>query len=462
MRGMRELHFVLLLLLVACGQADLLKVPTDYPTIQAAVDAAKDGDTVLVAPGTYTGDGNRDILVLKKAITVRSEGGPRNCIIDCRDSASRMHMGFELLNGYNPTPGMPVVDGFTITGARGMHGGGISCSGGSPRIMNCIIVGNTADTGGGGIRCDACSDVVIANCVVSGNMAPSPGVAAKGVLASGGGICINGPHVTLSNCLITGNRCTGMGGGVACGGYTVVNCTISGNSAPASGGIFGGGSQEHPATIRNSIVCGNTLRDIDCPPLAHLPDAPYPECRIAYSLGGVPSCCKPEGVECPPLEQLFARAGYWDPNGTPDDPNDDFWVQGDYHLKSQAGRWDPLSETWVSDDVTSPGIDAGDPNSPVGAEPFPNGGRVNMGAYGGTAEASKSPSGVHVRYGGGAGEPNGSYLIHPAAQFRAIGANPDDGDGHFAGESANGTADRRQISEGWDYPRLRRQLPGQP
>jgi hypothetical protein len=63
---------------------------------------------------------------------------------------------------------------------------------------------------------------------------------------------------------------------------------------------------------------------------------------------------------------------------------------GDYHLKSQAGRWDPNSESWVKDDVTSPCIDAGDPNSPFGDEPMPNGGRINMGAYGGTAEASKS------------------------------------------------------------------------
>ncbi len=64
---------------------------------------------------------------------------------------------------------------------------------------------------------------------------------------------------------------------------------------------------------------------------------------------------------------------------------------GDYHLKSQAGRFDPNSESWVIDDVTSPCIDAGDPNSPIGDEPEPNGGRINMGAYGGTAEASKSP-----------------------------------------------------------------------
>ena len=64
--------------------------------------------------------------------------------------------------------------------------------------------------------------------------------------------------------------------------------------------------------------------------------------------------------------------------------------KGDYHLKSQAGRWDSVGRTWVKDGATSPCIDAGDPNDPVGSEPFPNGGRVNMGAYGGTAEASRS------------------------------------------------------------------------
>ena len=66
------------------------------------------------------------------------------------------------------------------------------------------------------------------------------------------------------------------------------------------------------------------------------------------------------------------------------------WVDGDYHLKSEAGRWDPVSESWVIDNVTSLCIDAGDPNSLVGDEPAPNGDRINMGAYGGTAEASKS------------------------------------------------------------------------
>ena len=62
----------------------------------------------------------------------------------------------------------------------------------------------------------------------------------------------------------------------------------------------------------------------------------------------------------------------------------------DYHLKSQAGRWNPTSAGCVHDDVTSPCIDTGDPMSPVDLEPFPNGGIVNMGAYAGTEEASKS------------------------------------------------------------------------
>jgi hypothetical protein len=71
-------------------------------------------------------------------------------------------------------------------------------------------------------------------------------------------------------------------------------------------------------------------------------------------------------------------------------------TNNDYHLRSQAGRWDPDTKTWIQDDVTSPGIDAGDPASAIGLEPFPNGGIINMGAYGGTEQASKSYFGEPV------------------------------------------------------------------
>jgi hypothetical protein len=89
-------------------------------------------------------------------------------------------------------------------------------------------------------------------------------------------------------------------------------------------------------------------------------------------------------------DPCFAALGYWDDNNTPGHTSDDFWVEGDYHLKSQAGRWDPNQNVWVYDAVTSLCIDAGDPNSDWSGEPWPNGKRINMGAYGGTGQASKN------------------------------------------------------------------------
>jgi len=102
------------------------------------------------------------------------------------------------------------------------------------------------------------------------------------------------------------------------------------------------------------------------------------------------------------------------------DPN-----KGDYHLKSQAGRCESsenskseilnsklLNGEWVQDDVTSPCIDAGDPSSPIGLEPFPNGGRINTGAYGGTAEASKSYFGEPVCETIVAGDINGDCKVN--------------------------------------------------
>jgi hypothetical protein len=86
----------------------------------------------------------------------------------------------------------------------------------------------------------------------------------------------------------------------------------------------------------------------------------------------------------------FAVAGYWDEKSTPGFWEDDEWVEGDYHLKSGAGRWNESSQSWQLDDVTSVCVDAGDPNDSLGQEPYPNGGRINMGAYGGTEYASKT------------------------------------------------------------------------
>jgi len=96
-------------------------------------------------------------------------------------------------------------------------------------------------------------------------------------------------------------------------------------------------------------------------------------------------------------DPLFTQPGYWvNPNDltkavAPSDPTA-VWVQGDYHLMSMAGRWDPMVEKWIKDVMTSPCIDAGNLLSPVGAEPIPNGNRINLGTYGGTRQASLSMS----------------------------------------------------------------------
>jgi hypothetical protein len=105
-------------------------------------------------------------------------------------------------------------------------------------------------------------------------------------------------------------------------------------------------------------------------------------------------------------DPLFANPGHWNSELAPTS-----WTDGDCHLKSQAGRWDPNTSSWVQDDVTSPCIDAGDPNDPIGDEPFPNGGRINIGAYGGTAEASKSYFGEPVPETIIAGDINGDGRV---------------------------------------------------
>lgn len=76
-----------------------LRVPSEYSRIASAIDAAFEGDTVLVAPGTYTGPGNRDIQFYGKDIVLLSEGGPEVTIIDCQARGDIHHRGFDLSNG---------------------------------------------------------------------------------------------------------------------------------------------------------------------------------------------------------------------------------------------------------------------------------------------------------------------------------------------------------------------------
>jgi len=160
------------------GPGDIY-VPSQYETIQEAIDRSWDSGIVWVADGTYSGQGNCDIDFKGKAITVKSENGPGSCIIDCQGSETEPHRGFYSQRGETADS---IVDGFTITNGYatwgspgGPYGGGIYCSGSSPTITNCIITKNTAEFGaGGGIFCTDGSPT-ISNCIISGNNAMGAG-----------------------------------------------------------------------------------------------------------------------------------------------------------------------------------------------------------------------------------------------------------------------------------------------
>jgi hypothetical protein len=178
----------------------------------------------------------------------------------------------------------------------------------------------------------------------------------------------------------------------------VNNCSFWANSATEEGGgvgCFNGAS----ATVTNSIFLGNTAAKGN---EVFLEESPT-EFSVTYSnvAGGQ------AGVYVQGGSTLNWGAGNIDADPLFADSNND-----DFHLKSQAGRWDPNSEGGVQDDVTSPCIDAGDPMSPIGLEPFPNGGFVNMGAYGGTPEASKAYFGKPVCETIVAGDINGDCEVN--------------------------------------------------
>jgi hypothetical protein len=191
---------------------------------------------------------------------------------------------------------------------------------------------------------------------------------------------------TITHCLFVGNRTADPNGAVIyCRDSQAVlaNCTIADNYGGARGAALA--LWDSDVTVTNSIFWGNRPREI---------------LQLGTSEPSIRYCTVPGwwadlgNIDADPL---FARRGNWIDPQHPEatlDPQDvrAVWAAGDYHLQSQTGRWNPDTQTWVRDDVTSPCIDRGGKSSPVGNEPAPNGGIVNMGAYGGTGEASKSPA----------------------------------------------------------------------
>jgi parallel beta-helix repeat protein len=244
---------VVLVVSVSVLQADTIYVPSEQPTIQAGIDAAVDGDTVLVAEGVYTGDGNRDIDFLGRAIVVKSENGAENCIIDCEGSETEPHRGFYFGSGEDSTS---ILQGFTIQNGYVYGdwpqncGGGINCYSSSPTITGNKIMGNESPETGGGIFCYGSSPIITGNTITQNT-----------TNNNGGGIYSAHSYSspTIKGNTISGNTADWLGGGIYCWDFSppvIEGNTISGNTAPRGGGIFYlGGS---PTTITGNTITGNT------------------------------------------------------------------------------------------------------------------------------------------------------------------------------------------------------------
>lgn len=324
----------------------------------------------------------------------------------------------------------------------GEYGGGVSCSGMIPEIRNNIIRNNSCGKSGG-------LAVVFHNTdysfIIDGNLIENNSIYAD----HGAGAGVQAYKGVISNNRFMNNTILetyGWGGGLLVDGnmftgfsenifIELSNNTYSGNKAPSGGaGLY----IDEGANVRmkNELITNNTGYNpilsgafyIDGPRANGNAKTIAENITVADNTGAENSNGHAVFVEGG-SEAVIRNSIFWG-NQSPDNQNDFFVdetsslvidystymsgklgdgtfsitnsnnsdpqfanaLESNYYLKSQIGRWDPLTQSWVKDAVQSPAIDAGEPGSQFNNEPAPNGGRVNLGCYGNTEYASKSNS----------------------------------------------------------------------
>ena len=294
------------------------------------------------------------------------------------------------------------IDTYLGYGGFGGDGAGICCLSSPASITNCIITENVTGNGGGdngdkgcpgrggdgaGVYSLSSSPLTITNCIITDNTTGNGGDAEYYGGRGGHGAGIGGwsSTMSLSNCIISGNT-TGNGGDsrrdrAGSGGYgagiystggdtIITNCTVVGNKTGMGGspdgtdGSTGGIWYSTSVTVTNCILWKNIESGQTDEPAQIRPTPTINYCCIQGWTGAL------GGMGNMGTDPCFVESGYWDANGTVDDPNDDFWVAGDYHL------------CW-----TSPCINAGDPSffgqpdeTDIDGEPRIIAGRVDMGS----------------------------------------------------------------------------------
>ena len=358
MRNFLVIFFIITMVVSASGR--IIRIPYNGPTIQDGIDGARDGDLVVVAPGTYTGHGNRDIDFSGKAILLISEEGPEATVIDCEGTDEEPHRGFYFHCGERDDS---IVEGFTVTGGYTSgeewiekKGAAILCLNSSPCIRECTIESNYSRSGGI-IDLNYSTESLISRCIIIDNT----------VEESGGGINCMWSSPSIANCIISRNTINSVGGGVICYGSSpeLKNCIITQNVTVHGGGVYCH-TASSPSLINSTIFANISFRgdwsgigcfDLSSPTIHNC--ILWNDCQDElYVESGEPS-----------VEYSNVRGGWPGTGNIDSDPLFRSYKRFDYLLSRE-----------------SPCIDAGDTSIEDGCrwpEWYDNYMRSDMGAYGG-------------------------------------------------------------------------------
>ena len=432
-------------------------VANPYKTIQAAVDAASNGEAIKVAKGTYTGNVQ---IVQKKVQLLGGYAGNGDF-----NTANRQ-ANVTIINGTSTAPciyvninataisGVLKISGFTICGGeRGieledgwpvgvldnvtienniienngsqddkLYGGGIGLSGQNIIIKSNIIRNNEAARGAGIGRTSDVSNFLITDNHIENNtcyddhaggvLIDGTGTITRNVFDGnvaakdlgwgwGGGIVITNYDttkiITLSNNVWRNNEAPDRGGAVFVdegAKVRMVNELLYNNKSGKSGSAIYVDEDwmNNPSVLEmdNCTVSGNTNNEGTAALFVQASIT-----RVQNSIfwnNGTDFELLTDGQSLAKLtvDYTLTQQGYTGTGNIASNPLFANAANGDFHLQSTAGRYNPATGQFVNDSADSPAIDAGNPASPFANEPQPNGGRVNMGCYGNTTEASKS------------------------------------------------------------------------